>query len=669
MTAGGDFNTLALELYRWQLRHNKEYSQLSVLSPEVTHWSEIPAVPVELLRYHRFSSFEAPSQVIFRTSGTTTGLRGEHHMLNTELYDQGALLQLHAQIGPLPQRGLSLVSPSPDSSLGHMCRLFVPNLVEGFSLKNGVEHPLCIQTLQRAKEPLFIPGTAFAFAELFRKIQSPITLPEGSILMLTGGFKGHAVQLSDQELYEAIHHLLPGCRAVGEYGMSELSSQLWSHELGGHFYPPPWLKVLLTDPETGLRAKDVGLLRFIDLANHQSIMAIETNDLGRIHDDGGVELLGRAPRSRARGCSITVEELHGMAATPLSQGQATNTKPQWLDIDLIAAEERATKILSFIGQLDPQVVAQRLQLPLPHVIFGLEYLNKNLSVEGAVSLLSSAPVAPFSTGMVMADGVFTAGVEWITLILSAGSRLILKTEPSSVGFYSFLLDHLRELGLPCYHTAQREEFQAVQLESILAFGTDATIEQIAAEHPESHLCGFGSRFSVAATDGTQLDRLAEDLLAYQGKGCMSPSWILSTDPDIGPKLLEALHLKNQLLPQAPLQNPQERRVLRALALLNGQLHTSGQHELYELPSSIIPSVHLLSAPLLYLFKNREELEAWLTPYRDQLSTLGWGFEAQPDPHLAPRIVGLGEMQHPRFPRYHDGVHMWDSLLPPHLREQ
>ena len=62
----------------------------------------------------------------FRTSGTTTGRRGEHKLFDTEIYDLGSVIQMQRVIGNVPSMGVSLVSDADDSSLGHMARYFAP---------------------------------------------------------------------------------------------------------------------------------------------------------------------------------------------------------------------------------------------------------------------------------------------------------------------------------------------------------------------------------------------------------------------------------------------------------------------------------------------------------------------------------------------------------------
>ncbi len=93
-------------------------------------------------------------------------------------------------------------------------------------------------------------------------------------------------------------------RIVREYGMTELSSQLW--DTGEGYQAPPWLRVYAIDPVTGEIAEGAGLLCFVDLANWGSCLAIETQDLGRV-DGQRVVLEGRLAHAVIRGCSLTAE--------------------------------------------------------------------------------------------------------------------------------------------------------------------------------------------------------------------------------------------------------------------------------------------------------------------------------------------------------------------------
>ncbi len=92
--------------------------------------------------------------------------------------------------------------------------------------------------------------------------------------------------------------------------MTELLSQAYSKG-SGMFYCPPWMKILIRDPLDPLtvhtEAGRTGGINIIDLANINSCSFIATGDLGRIHEDGGFEVLGSFDNSDIRGCNLLVE--------------------------------------------------------------------------------------------------------------------------------------------------------------------------------------------------------------------------------------------------------------------------------------------------------------------------------------------------------------------------
>jgi hypothetical protein len=310
---GGDFEQTALALYRWQRDNNPEYDRFCGAADPKT-WAEIPAVPAALFRDLHLTSFEVQrAQVVFHTSGTTAGRPGRVHLLDSELYDLNARLHAERCLGPLPDQGISLVSAAPTSSLGHMCEHLVPGMPHFFSGEAGVDAAGAwdgLRSMAGTGLPLFLPGTAFALADLMDHPAPPVSLPEGSIVMITGGFKGRREEVGAAALHLDLRERLPGGRVVGEYGMSELASQLWASPSGSRFVPPPWMRVLAVDPWTG-EAQTSGILRFFDLANLHTVLAIETADVGTVHPDGSLSLQGRLPSARPRGCSLSVEEARG----------------------------------------------------------------------------------------------------------------------------------------------------------------------------------------------------------------------------------------------------------------------------------------------------------------------------------------------------------------------
>jgi hypothetical protein len=95
-----------------------------------------------------------------------------------------------------------------------------------------------------------------------------------------------------------------------EYGMSELSSQAYARGTKGLHDTPPWAQVFVVDPVTGREVGHgkQGLVRWIDLANTDSVLALQTLDLAE-RTSRGFRLIGRLPRTEPRGCSLSAEDL------------------------------------------------------------------------------------------------------------------------------------------------------------------------------------------------------------------------------------------------------------------------------------------------------------------------------------------------------------------------
>ena len=161
-------------------------------------------------------------------------------------------------------------------------------------------------------EPVTLFGTAFAFVQLFDGRNETWRLPTGSIVVETGGFKGRTREVPRDDLYGLFGSRLgvPLERCFSEYGMSEMASQFYGQGLNPEKRGPHWVRTRTIDAETGTDTPPgaPGLLRHYDLANFNSVLALQTQDLGTRTAEGFI-LHGRAPDAEVRGCSLTVEEL------------------------------------------------------------------------------------------------------------------------------------------------------------------------------------------------------------------------------------------------------------------------------------------------------------------------------------------------------------------------
>ena len=331
MAGEASFDEGLAEVVAYQRRFNgplAAYWRRRGFTSERPQAGEVPAVMTDLFRSVRLTSSEAEPTMVFRTSGTTSGTRGEHWRLSTAAYDEGAARHFAAMVLPDGERRRFVkwcFDPAEvaDSSLSHM----VADLERRFGIGTapwqlGSEglRAEALDELAALQEPVVVFTTAFALSWLLERLAAPVALPGGSLLIETGGFKGKSREIPRDELYASAQAALglPATAMLSEYSMTELSSQLYSRQvvdgLAGAaqrlLVPPAWCRVLAIDPATGrpVAEGEEGLLRFIDLANVETVVAVQTADRGRV-TPAGVELLGRAPGAVARGCGLSVEEL------------------------------------------------------------------------------------------------------------------------------------------------------------------------------------------------------------------------------------------------------------------------------------------------------------------------------------------------------------------------
>lgn len=360
--AGTDetYEALARDIVEFQ---RSELKGLQRLWGDLRELDELPALPADAFRYARVAVHPEELDVArFRTSGTTQAESGIHPQRTLETYDELALLLGRASLFRGIERAVVVAltdTPAevPTSSLTHMMQLFI----EHFDGRSRAQDPIRrtarelgpqsflmtslgpnLPELRRAArvaelrgEPLVVLGAAFAFAALLDALGGDsIRGPSQVRLMVTGGFKGRRVEVSGDELQAALRRAFPASvvLCLGEYGMTELTSQLyeaWPDDAlpasarepallplfaqggkRGRFLAPPWLRVEAIDPATGRRVPrgQVGVARFLDLGNIDSVLVVQTDDL-IVEDELGVELRGRRSRAVARGCSLPYEGL------------------------------------------------------------------------------------------------------------------------------------------------------------------------------------------------------------------------------------------------------------------------------------------------------------------------------------------------------------------------
>lgn len=340
------FDRLARRVFRHQIEHNAPYAayceRRGVDADRLEHWSRIPTVPTAAFKeLHLVSGEVADARLTFRTSGTTRGpeRRGVHHVLDPALYDASLLPCFKAHLMPDADRmRMASLIPAPheqpDSSLAYMVGRVIQALGAGAgayvaSTDRGLDRDALAELVSVHDEPLCLLGTSAAFIRWLDDLAGQgvrFRSPPGSRLMDTGGYKGAGRAVSETELrlaYQDRLGIAPD-HCVNEYGMTELLSQFYDSTLRdlhrGVAQPlarrrklgPPWVRTLVVDPETLEPAAEgeAGILAHYDLANVDSVLAVQTEDVGRRLDDG-FELLGRASGAPPRGCSLAMDMLLG----------------------------------------------------------------------------------------------------------------------------------------------------------------------------------------------------------------------------------------------------------------------------------------------------------------------------------------------------------------------
>lgn len=352
------FNALAKKIFEFQYENNvsyQKYCQKQSISPKnLQNYRQIPAVPTDVFKFVELTTAADPAR-IFRTSGTTLGERGAHRFGTLAVYEAALVAPFKRFCLPdVDQIRMLVLAPSSadlsDSSLSFMISelmqrfgdpqsdYFVRADAHGNLTTHFDELRRALDQAQADGVPTMLLGTSFAYVEFFDSCTQSWQLAPSSRLMDTGGFKGRTREISRDDLYELFQTRLGivSDHVVSEYSMTELSSQAYTDNLFfsksdkllknnristsqhgarhrvGAFQTPPWVRVELVDPHdfSPIDASATpGLIRWYDLANTESVLAVQTSDLGEYVDGGGFRLLGRAPEAELRGCSLTIEEI------------------------------------------------------------------------------------------------------------------------------------------------------------------------------------------------------------------------------------------------------------------------------------------------------------------------------------------------------------------------
>lgn len=339
-----DFNTLALEVFRYQYSSVPIYKKLcdkrNAAPDSITAWKDIPAISTDGYKLFDLFSRDTPeAQQVFSTSGTTQGSKKGRSFFSAEGLELMNIAILQNAMQYLFPDNIKLrfliIAPSPQRAPHMIMAYGMEQLKQAFGLpgsrfliedKGFIPEEL-VQELKQAEQeqvPVALIGASLGFLAFFDYCMGKglsFRLPQGSRTLDAGGYKGTTREISRDEFLSLVPMYLgiPATMSVNLLGMTELGSQLYDNSLKNHFHGltssrckenPPWTKTLVLDPRTmqEVAVGDKGILWHLDLTNTERIAAVQTDDIGK-RCEQGFEILGRARGSEARGCSLSIEEI------------------------------------------------------------------------------------------------------------------------------------------------------------------------------------------------------------------------------------------------------------------------------------------------------------------------------------------------------------------------
>jgi len=251
------------------------------------------------------------AEKIFESSGTTGTAIGRHYVADIKIYEESLIRAFKLFYGDPSDYFIAALLPSyserENSSLLYMVNILIRRsgyLPGGFYRDNIKELLSDIEAALGINRKVLLIGVSFALLDLAEKYSPDLS---GIIVMETCGMKGRKKEMIRKELHSVLRNGLNVKNIHSEYGMTELLSQAYSKR-EGIFYCPPWMRVMIRDPHDPLSViagpGRPGGINIIDLANIYSCSFISTGDLGKLHEDGGFEILGRFDNSDIRGCNL-----------------------------------------------------------------------------------------------------------------------------------------------------------------------------------------------------------------------------------------------------------------------------------------------------------------------------------------------------------------------------
>ncbi|MCM2303029.1 MAG: acyl transferase, partial [Flavobacteriaceae bacterium] len=251
-----DFEQLALEIFQYQSENNVVYKQflafLKVDTTSVKKITDIPFLPIDFFKQFEVITGNSESKKKFLSSGTTSSVQSKHFVTDLLVYEESYLKSFELFYGSIKDYTMLALLPSYQEREGSSLIYMVDDLIKksnnldsGFYLDDFDQLAKKLHDLNAKGSKILLIGVTYALLDLIEKHQFNL---QNAIVMETGGMKGKRREMVREELHNKL------CKGFGvteihsEYGMTELLSQAYSMG-NGIFETPPWMKILIRDPE------------------------------------------------------------------------------------------------------------------------------------------------------------------------------------------------------------------------------------------------------------------------------------------------------------------------------------------------------------------------------------------------------------------------------------
>lgn len=315
-----EFKKNALQIFRMQAEGNSIYKkyieQLGVSPEKVKTIEQIPFLPIEFFKTQKVVTKPKVSRQkasVFLSSGTAGMQRSKHFVLDIKLYQNSFRKCFKFFYGDISKYTILAFLPSYYENKNSSLLFMANDLLKRSKKKESRfyqynEQQILFDTLKKLlskKKKIILLGVSYALLDLAPV--SPRRGVRGEVIIIeTGGMKGRRKEITREELHVMLCKKFGVEKIHSEYGMTELLSQAYSKGKG-IFKSPPWMKVLVRDPNdpfSFLPPGRTGALNIIDLANIYSCSFIATQDVGKVHQNNSFEVLGRMDNSDLRGCNL-----------------------------------------------------------------------------------------------------------------------------------------------------------------------------------------------------------------------------------------------------------------------------------------------------------------------------------------------------------------------------